>query len=108
MTVWLTLLVAGAASYAFRLVPAVLVDRVGALGRVERISAYAVPVTFAAVAADAVVARAVAGTAGALDVLAPVAAAAVAVLAARRTGSSLAAIAAGLPVLWALTWAAGR
>jgi branched-subunit amino acid transport protein len=108
MTVWLTLLIAGAASYSFRLVPAVLVDRVGALGRVERISAYAVPVTFAAVAADAVVARMAAGTAGPLDALAPVAAAAVAFVAARRTGSSLAAIAAGLPVLWALTWAAGR
>jgi branched-subunit amino acid transport protein len=103
MTVWLTLLVAGAASYSFRLVPAVLVDRVGALARVERISAYAVPVTFAAVAADAVVARATVGTGGPLDALAPVAAAA-----ARRTGSPLAAIAAGMPVLWALTWAAGR
>jgi branched-subunit amino acid transport protein len=108
MTVWLTLLVAGAASYSFRLVPAVLVDRVGALGRIERVSAYAVPVTFAAVAADAVVARTAAATAGPLDVLAPLAAAGVALLAARRTGSPLAAIAAGLPVLWALTWAAGR
>jgi branched-subunit amino acid transport protein len=96
MSVWLTLLVAGAASYSFRLVPAVLVDRVGALARVERISAYAVPVTFAAVAADAVVARATVG------------AAAVAFAAARRTGSSLAAIAAGMPVLWGLTWVAGR
>jgi branched-subunit amino acid transport protein len=83
MTVWLTLLVAGAASYSFRFVPAVLVDRVGALARVEQISAYAVPVTFAAVAADAVVA-------------------------ARRTGSSLVAIAAGMPVLWILAWGAGR
>jgi len=108
MTVWLTLLVAGAASYSFRFVPAVLVDRVGALARVERISAYAVPVTFAAVAADAVVARATVGTGGPLDALAPVAAALVAVVAARRTGSPLAAIAAGMPVLWALTWAAGR
>ena len=108
MTVWLTLLVAGAASYSFRLVPAVLVDRVGALARVERISAYAVPVTFAAVAADAVVARATVGTGGPLDALAPLAAASVAVVAARRTGSPLAAIAAGMPVLWALTWAAGR
>jgi len=108
MTVWLTLLVAGAASYSFRFVPAVLVDRVGALARVERISAYAVPVTFAAVAADAVVARATVSTAGALDVLAPLAAAAVALVAARRTGSSLAAIAAGMPVLWVLAWGAGR
>jgi len=108
MTVWLTLLVAGAASYSFRLVPAVLVDRVGALDRVERISAYAVPVTFAAVAADAVTARAQAATAGPLDVLAPVGAAVVAVVAARRTGSPLVAIAAGMPVLWGLTWAAGR
>jgi branched-subunit amino acid transport protein len=108
MSVWLTLLVAGAASYSFRLVPAVLVDRVGALARVERISAYAVPVTFAAVAADAVVARAAVGAAGPLDTLAPLAAAAVAFAAARRTGSSLAAIAAGMPVLWGLTWVAGR
>jgi branched-subunit amino acid transport protein len=108
MTVWFTLLVAGVASYSFRLVPAVLVDRVGALGRVERVSTYAVPVTFAAVAADAVVARASAATAGPLDVLAPMAAAGVALVAARRTGSPLAAIAAGLPVLWVLTWAAGR
>jgi branched-subunit amino acid transport protein len=108
MTVWLTLLVAGAASYSFRLVPAVLVDRVGALARVERISVYAVPVTFAAVAADAVMARATLPAAGALDVVAPLAAAAVALVAARRTGSALAAIAAGMPVLWALAWGAGR
>jgi branched-subunit amino acid transport protein len=108
MTVWLTLLIVGAASYSFRLVPALLVDRVGALGRVERISPYAVPVTFAAVAVDAIVARATTAPAGPLDVLAPVAAAGAALLAARRTGSSLAAIAAGMPVLWALTWAAGR
>jgi hypothetical protein len=32
----------------------------------------------------------------------------VAVVAARRTGSPLVAIAAGMPVLWGLTWAAGR
>jgi hypothetical protein len=54
------------------------------------------------------VARATTAPAGPLDALAPVAAAGAALLAARRTGSSLAAIAAGMPVLWALTWAAGR
>jgi hypothetical protein len=32
----------------------------------------------------------------------------VALVAARRTGSSLAAIAAGMPVLWVLAWGAGR
>lgn len=106
MTAWLAILVAGALSYAFRLAPAALSGRVQALRRLERVAVYVVPATFAAVAAAGVLGRATAGT-GALAPVPPVAAVAVAVVVARRTGSSLAAVAAGLPTLWALTAATG-
>jgi branched-subunit amino acid transport protein len=103
---WLAILVAGGLSYAFRLVPAVLAGRVHALARLEQVAVYVVPATFAAVAAGGVMARASAG-AGSLAPIPPVAAVAVAVVVARRTGSSLAAVAAGLPTLWALTAVVG-
>jgi hypothetical protein len=67
---------------------------------------FVVPATFAAVAAAGGLARATAGT-GSLAVLPPIAALGVAVAVARRTGSSLAAVAAGLPTLWALTAVTG-
>ena len=102
MSAWLVILVAGLLSYAFRLVPAVLSGRVRALGRLERVAVYVVPATFAAVAATGVLALATAAS-GALAPVPPLAALAVAVVVARCTGSSLAAVAAGLPTLWALT-----
>jgi uncharacterized protein (TIGR03382 family) len=100
MTVWLVVVVAGGVSYLFRLGPASLVERVRPVPVLDRASAFAVPVTFAAVATGAVVARcsATGGTAA----LAPLGAVAAAVLAVRRTGSSYAGIAAGMPVLWIL------
>jgi branched-subunit amino acid transport protein len=102
VSAFVVILVAGAVSYAFRLVPAALVDRVRSIGRLDRAATYVVPATFAAVAASGVLARTDAG-AGTLAALPPVAAVLVAVAAARRTGSSLAAVAAGLPTLWVLT-----
>jgi branched-subunit amino acid transport protein len=101
MTVWLVVLVAGALSYLFRWVPAVLVDRMRPVAALDRASAYAVPVTFAAVAAGAVAARCAAAPNG-VAALAPLGAVVAAVVAVRRTGSSYAGIAAGMPVLWAL------
>ena len=103
MTPWLVILVAGAVSYAFRLVPAVLVGRVRSLSGLERAAAFVVPATFAAVAATGVLARAGAGP----GPVPPLGALAVAVGVARRTGSSLAAVAAGLPTLWLLDLAVG-
>jgi branched-subunit amino acid transport protein len=100
MTVWITLLAAGAASYLFRFGPASLVDRVQSLGRLQRAATYVVAVVFTAVAADALVARMGAGPG---SMLAPLGAVAVGLVAARRLGSSTAAIAAGMPTLWALT-----
>ena len=103
MTPWLVVLVAGALSYAFRLVPAVLVGRLRSLSNLERAAVFVVPATFAAVAATGVVARAGAGP----GPVPPLGALAVAVAVARRTGSSLAAVAAGLPTLWLLDHAVG-
>jgi branched-subunit amino acid transport protein len=100
MTVWLVVLVAGAVSYLFRFVPAALVDRVRPLPVLDRASALAVPVVFAALAAAAVVARS--SAAAGLEALAPLGAVAAAVVAVRRTGSSYAAIAVGMPALWLL------
>jgi len=106
VSAFVVIVAAGAVSYAFRLAPAALVDRVRSIGRLDRAATYVVPATFAAVAAGGVLARAEAG-AGALAALPPLAAVLVAIAAARRTGSSLAAVAAGLPTLWALTAVAG-
>jgi branched-subunit amino acid transport protein len=100
MTVWLVVLVGGALSYLFRFVPAALVDRVRPLPVLDRASALAVPVVFAAVAATAVVARSSAAVGA--EALAPVGAVAAAIVAVRRTGSSYAGLAAGMPTLWLL------
>lgn len=99
MSAYLVVLAVGLGSYAFRISMLVLAARTGLPPIVERAARYAVPVSFAALATTAIADQV--ATAGApLPVLAAVA---VAVVAVRRTGSSHAAIAAGMPTLWLLS-----
>lgn len=100
MTPWLVVLAAGVGSYLLRISMVVAIDRIRSTARLERVSTFAVPSAFAALAAAAVVAGA--GGAG-VEAIPPLGAVTVAGLAAWRTRSSYAAIAAGMPTLWALT-----
>lgn len=98
MSAYLVVLAAGVASYACRLSMVALEHRTGTPALLERAAPFVVPVTFAAVAAGGVVA----GTGSAAGVAARSVAVVVGVVAVRRTGRSHAAVAAGMPALWAL------
>jgi branched-subunit amino acid transport protein len=95
---YLVVLAAGVASYACRLSMVALGHRTGTPALLERAAPFVVPVTFAAVAAGGVVA----GTGSAAPVASRSVAVVVAVVAVRRTGRAHAAVAAGMPTLWAL------
>ena len=99
MNPWIVVLAVGAGSYLFRVSMLLLAARVGLPPVVERAARFAVPVSFAALAATALADQL--GRAG--DSFAPLAAVAVAVVAVRRTGSPHAALAAGMPTLWLLS-----
>jgi branched-subunit amino acid transport protein len=101
MTVWLVVLAAGLGSYVFRISMILLVDRIGTPTWLEQASAFVVPVAFVALATGGVVASA--SGVGLAHAVPPLAAVAAAVAAVRRTGSSSAAIVAGMPTLWLLT-----
>lgn len=101
MSVWLVVLAAGVGSYLFRLSMVVLVERIGTPARLARATTFVVPASFGALAAGGVVAN-TAG-AGMVPAIPPLLAVAVAVVAVRRTGSSYAAIAAGMPTLWVVS-----
>jgi branched-subunit amino acid transport protein len=98
MSAYLVVLAVGLGSYAFRVSMLVLAARTGLPSVVERAARYAMPVSFAALATTAVANHVETSAA-----LPPLAAVAVAVVAARRTGSARAAILAGMPTLWLLT-----
>ena len=104
MSAWLVVALAGAGTYLLRISMLVVAARSGVPPVIERAARFAVPVAFAALAATSV-AGLVAETPSAA--LAPVLAVTTGVVIARRTGSSRAAIFAGMPTLWVLTAVGG-
>lgn len=99
MTPFLVVAAVGIGSYLFRVSMLVLAARNGLPPIVERAAAYAVPVSFAALATVAVAPRIGSHPAA----LAPLTSVAVAVVAVRRTGSPHAALLAGMPTLWVMS-----
>jgi len=101
MNAWTVILAAGLGSYLFRLSMIVLFDRITMPAFLERASQLVAPAAFAAMAAAGLATACMGqGTVQAAPSLAAVAAAIIAVL---RTGSSQAAILAGMPVFWLTT-----
>ena len=98
MNAWMVILAAGLGSYLFRLSMIVLAVRITMPAYLERAPGLVAPAAFAALAA-ASIATACMGL-GATQAAAPLAAVAVAIIAALRTRSSYAAIVAGMPTLW--------
>jgi branched-subunit amino acid transport protein len=98
MNAWIVIMAAGLGSYLLRLSMIMLAGRVTTPAYLERAAGFVAPAAFAALAA-AGIATACMGL-GATRAAAPLAAVAVAIIAALRTGSSYAAIVAGMPTLW--------
>jgi len=98
MNAWLVVLAVGLGSYLFRLSVVTLADRITMPASLERTTELVAPASFAAIAATGV-AHSCVGVA-LVEALPPLAAVGVAVVAVVRTGSSYAAILAGMPVLW--------
>ena len=99
MSAWLVVAIAGAGSYLFRISMLVVAARSGVPAVIERAARFAVAIAFGVLAATSL-AGLVARTGAAA--VAPILAVAVGVVVARRTGSSRAAIFAGMPTLWVL------
>ena len=99
MNPWAVVLAAGAGSYLFRISILLLAARVGLPPVLERAAHFAVPTAFAALEATALAGDVSASSA----TIAPLTAIAVAVVAVHRTGSSYAALLAGMPTLWVLS-----
>ena len=101
MNAWIVIVAAGLGSYLFRLSMIILTGRITMPPSFERASGLADPAAFAALAATGV-----AAACRGLDLTqaaAPLAAVAAAVIAVLRTGSSQAAILAGMPAFWITT-----
>jgi branched-subunit amino acid transport protein len=101
MSTWIVIVAVGLGSYLFRLSMIILTGRITMPPYLERASGLVAPAAFAALGA-AGVAEACGGL-GLTQAAAPLAAVAVAVIAVLRTGSSQAAILAGLPTMWLAT-----
>jgi branched-subunit amino acid transport protein len=101
MNAWTVVLAAGLGSYLFRLSMIGAADRLRLPERFDDSVALVAPSAFAALAVTAVAAAAV--DAGGQQAMAPLVAAAMAVFAVVRTGSTYAAILAGMPTLWIMT-----
>jgi len=95
---WIVIVAAGVGSYLLRLSMVMLTGRITTPAILERAAGFVAPAAFAALAA-ASIATACMGL-GATQAAAPLAAVAAAIIAALRTGSSYAAIVAGMPTLW--------
>ena len=98
MNAWFVVLAAGLGSYMFRLSVVTLADRITMPASLERATDLIAPASFAAIAATGI-ANSCVGVSP-TETLPPLAAVAVAVVAVARTGSSSAAVLAGMPVLW--------
>ena len=103
MTAFVVVIVAGVASYLFRVSMLVVAARRTLPAVIDRAARFAVPASFAALASASL-------ATGVADVpaLAPIVAVAAGAFTVRRTGSPHAAVLAGMPVLWFLTAVAGR
>ena len=98
MSTWIVIVAAGLGSYLFRLSMIILTSRITMPPFLERASGLVAPAAFAALAAAGIATACM--HLGATQAAAPLAAVAVAIIAVLRTGSSYAAIVAGLPTLW--------
>jgi branched-subunit amino acid transport protein len=101
MSVWIVIMAVGLGSYLFRLSMILLIERITMPSWLDRASGLVAPAAFAALAAGGVATACT--SVGASQAAAPLAAVAVAVIAVLRTGSSYAAILAGMPTLWIMT-----
>lgn len=101
MSTWIVIVAAGLGSYLLRLSMIILTGRITMPPSLERASGFVAPAAFAALAAAGVAAAC--GGLGITQAAAPLAAVAAAVIAVLRTGSSQAAILAGMPALWVAT-----
>jgi branched-subunit amino acid transport protein len=99
MSTWLVIAGAGAGSYLFRVSMLVLAARARVPQVLERAARLAVPTAFAALATTSLAQHVRADT----SALGPCAAMAAAQIAVRRTGSSSAALLAGMPTLWVVS-----
>ena len=100
MNPWVVIALAGAGSFALRISMLVLAARTGVPAVVERAAAFAVPVSFAGLAAGALANQVAQVGIGALPALLGVAAGIAAV---RRTGAARSAILVGMPTIWVLS-----
>jgi branched-subunit amino acid transport protein len=98
MNAWLVVLAAGLGSYLFRLSVVTLADRITLPASLERATELIAPASFAAIGATGIAHSFV--DVSLIEALPPLAAVGVAVVAVARTGSSYAAVLAGMPVLW--------
>ena len=101
MNAWIVIAAAGLGSYLFRISMIILTGRITTPAYLERASAFVAPAAFAALAAAGIATACM--DHGAPQAAAPLVAAAVAAIAVLRTGSSYAAILAGMPALWIMT-----
>ncbi len=99
MNAWLVIAAAGLGTYVLRISMIALAARTALPPVLGRATRFAVPAAFAALAAAGLAGQVTADTAS----LAPVGAVATAVVAVRCTGSTYAALAAGMPALWILS-----
>ena len=104
MSAWLVVVLAGALTYLLRISMLVVAARSHVPTLIERASRFAVPVAFGALASTSLTGLVATRGAGALPGLLAVA---TGVVVAHRTGSSRAAIFAGMPTLWLLTAVGG-
>jgi branched-subunit amino acid transport protein len=101
MNAWIVIVAVGLGSYLFRLSMIILTGRITMPPYLERASGLVVPAAFAALA-SAGIAAACSGL-GVTRAAAPLAAVVAAVIAVLRTGSSQAALLAGMPAFWITT-----
>ena len=100
MSPWVVIALAGAGTFLLRISMLVLAARTGVPTVVERAAAYAVPVSFAGLAAGALATQAEHVGFGVLPAFVAVV---VGVAAVRRTGSARSAILVGMPTIWVLS-----
>ena len=100
MNPFVVVALAGAGTYLLRISMLVVAARTGVPAVVERAAAFAVPVSFAGLAAGALATQTARAGIGALPALAGVA---VGLVAVRRTGAARSAILVGMPTIWVLS-----
>lgn len=102
MSAWVVVVAVGVGSYLFRVSMLVVAGRMGVPAALERATRFAIPTAFAALVATSLGRQAMVAPDAAGAVI-PFVSVTVAVVVARRTGSSQTALLAGLPTLWILS-----